>query len=1003
MRIISIRRTAACFTVLCCVGQLAFAQTAPVGDDTDVAEEIIVTGSRIPRTAFESLQPATVLDAEQLELRGSTSLAAMLNEQAGFSTPFTSPIGPQNGAEVGQNFVDFLGLGPRRTLTLVNGRRFPAGVSPAGRGGLSVDLNTIPEVLVDRVETIAVGGAPIYGSDAIAGTVNIILKDDFEGFDFVGSLGGSPDFNDAEEYRLGATWGTNFADGRGNIALATQFTSVNGIRYTDRRETASLVGFETPGDPDSPYALELFQDLTVAVDNNTAYPLFFGDMFFFNIAGNGIPLDINDPNSPISQFDQNGNLLPFVPGGGTGSPIFQDGGDGLKLSEFRSLYTDLERLNFNILGHYDLTDSTRLTAELWFARDDAQELVAQPYYQSPIFGGLPANNYGNVGEGPLPVLIDNPYLLPATRATIGAALDVVHDFDNDGSADPTIDTDGDGVPDAVGFWRGGPLSNILPSQDSGATRYLYRAAVGLDGEIRIADRDFVWDAWISYGRTQSEDRYDVIIKPRLDQAIQVVTGSGGEPACADPSNGCVPLDVIGVPSAEAIDYVLKSVTDDVRIEQRVISANIGGDLFDLPAGPVSASLGFEFRNEKAAFDPNEFSENGMTSFELVPISGQFDSREVYFETLVPLLGSSRQSGLMNSLEFEGAVRYVDNSIAGEDTTWTAGLRYRPIEDIELRGNLTESIRAPSITELFTPTSQIVVFARDPCDSRFIDQGNVPETRAANCAADGITQPFTSFIVNASQPATLSGNPNLVSEVAESSTFGIIFRPRFIDGFTLSVDWFDIEITNAIENLGPTDIMTACYDSSSFRSEPACDLFDRDPAGQVIDLQTGFVNVGLIEFEGIQTVLSYDTGLGGFGDLTVRLNHQFTEKLVETPGSGNANYYEGEVGRSENRVNLNATWRKGNWKVFSQFRWLSSAVFDNADDEFTRNPSGIDDWLVIDSGVAYQLSDGIELQLNVDNLLDEDPPYAAVASGNGIRAYYSGVRGRYMTLTMRATF
>jgi iron complex outermembrane receptor protein len=1004
----SVRHTAAFLAAFSCIGHLAFAETLVQDDDTNVVDEpiemIVVTGSRIPRTEFESLQPATVLDNETLKLRGSISLAAMLNEQAGFATPTSSPIGPQNPSAVGQNFVDFLGLGRQRTLTLVNGRRFPAGVSPSGTfGGLSVDLNAIPEVLVERVEIIAIGGAPIYGSDAIAGTVNVILKDDFEGFDIVGSLGGSPEFNDAEEIRLGATWGTNFGNDRGNLVLSTQYTSVDGLRFTDRPATSTLVDFEVPGDPNSPFALELFTDLTVAVDNNTAYPLFFGDMFFFNIFGNGIPLDINDPNSPIAQFDENGNLLPFVPGGGTGSSFTQDGGDGLKLSEFSTLYADVERFNFNILGNYDATDSTRLSVELWIASNDAVELVTQPQYNSPAFGGIPANNYGNVGGGPIPILIDNPFLLPATRASIGAALDVVHDFDDDGTADPTIDTDGDGIPDAVGFWRGGPLTMIQGSQEVRAERYLYRGAIGLDGEIRIADRDFFWDTWISYGRTQTDETYDLIVMTRFDQAIQVVTGPDSEAACADPSNDCVPLDVIGMPSIEALDYVLETVTDEVRIEQSVISANIGGDLFELPAGPVRASLGFEFRNEKSAFDPNELAKNGLTRFELVPVSGEFDTTEFYVETVVPLLGETRDTGLVHSLDFEGAVRFVDNSIAGEDTTWTAGLRYRPIDDIELRGNLTKSIRAPSITELFTPASQIFVRARDPCDSRFIDQGNDPATRAANCAADGITQPFMSFIVNSSQPATLSGNPGLVSETAESSTIGLILRPRFIEGFTASFDWFDIEITSAIENLGSTDIMNACYDSSSFGSEPACDLFGRNAAGQVVDLRIGFVNVGLVEFEGIQTVLSYDVPLGKFGDLKVGLNHLFTEEHIVTPGSGNSRRLEGEIGKSENRINLNAAWHKGDWTVFSQFRWLSSAVFDNSDDEFTRSPSGIDDWLVIDSSVSYQLRDSVEFQLNVDNVFDEDPPFAAVASPNGIRAYYSGIRGRYLTLTVRASF
>ena len=299
------------------------------------------------------------------------------------------------------------------------------------------------------------GGAPIYASDAVAGTVNIILKDDFEGFEVVGSIGESVEYNDAEERRIAMTWGRKFD--RGNVTVAAQYTSIDGLRQTDRPATATTIGFESPGGG-SPSAQEVFNDLTVAVDNVQAFPLFSGGQFHFNLFGNGIPLDINDPGSPLSQFDDAGNLIPSVPRGGTGTPIFQNGGDGLKLAQFTPLYNDIERFNVTVLSNFELTEDINLRTEVWFTRVDGTQPVNQVFYNSPAFGGLPGNSYGNVGSGPIPVLIDNPFLLPATRDAIGTALDVVHDFDGDGIADPTIDTDGDGVPDAVGFWRGGPLT-----------------------------------------------------------------------------------------------------------------------------------------------------------------------------------------------------------------------------------------------------------------------------------------------------------------------------------------------------------------------------------------------------------------------------------------------------------------------------------------------------------------------------------------------------------------
>ena len=983
--------------------EVTFAQQTSGPTSQETLEEIVITGSRIRRTGFETLQPAVVLDREMLDLRNGIDLASALNEQAGFSVPLVSPVDGQNNDNIGQNYVDYLGLGQQRTLTLVNGQRFPAGVSPTSVGGLSVDLNMIPENLVERVETIAIGGAPIYGSDAVAGTVNIILIDDYDGFEVFGAAGTSPEFTDGNRTRMGVTFGRNFDEERGNITVSAQYASADGLRKTDRPGTATGVGFETPADPNSPYALDLFDDLKVAVDNVRPFPLLFGDLFAFNIFGNGVPLDINDPNSPITQFDADGNLLPFVPGGGTGSVIFQNGGDGLSLSDFTQLYNDVERYNTTAFLKYDLTESVSVNAEAWFSRTDATEVVNQPFFNSSAFGGLPADGYGNVNSGPIPVLIDNPFLTDATRNSISAALDVLHDADGDGAADPTIDTDGDGTPDAVGFWRGGPLIGVVGDFPNYTKRDTIRGVLGLEGDLELGGRDYFWDVYMTYGRTEAEDSYLDIVQTRFEQAIQVVADADGNPACADPSDGCIPLDVVGTPTPEAVAYVSELVRDKVTITQRVLSGNISGDLFELPAGALAAAGGFAYREESAAFDPNDLAENGFTRNTLVAIDGEFDTTEFYMETVVPLLGGNLDVPLVESLEFEGAIRFVDNSVAGRDNTWTAGLRYRPLEDIEFRGNVTESIRAPSITELFTPESTVFVFANDPCDERFIDQGNVPSTRAANCAADGIQQPFQSFIVNASQEATLSGNPDLDSEVAESFTYGVILRPRFLQNFTMSVDWFDIEIGNAIENLAATDILNACYDSSAFPAESACELFTRDPAGQISSLQTGFVNVGLVEFRGLQSAVSYATGLGRFGDLNLTLNHLYTEDQLETPGSGNTVQLDGQIGRSQHRVTASATWSLGDWTVFNQFRWLDSAVFDNSDDEFTRTVPGVPSWFVMDTSIQYALNDNIDFQLNIDNLLDRDMPYPAAASALGETTYFSGVMGRYATFTARARF
>ena len=222
-------------------------------DDDDALEEIIVTGSRIPRSGFDTLQPAIVIDSEFLDDRGFTDVATALNELPSFGIPGNSTQGTQASQSVGQSFVNLYGLGSQRTLTLVNGRRFVAGNSPSlaigANAGAQVDLNMIPTVLVDRIETISIGGAPIYGADAIAGTVNVIMKSDFEGFDVRSSYGIS-DASQMEETVFSVAWGANSADGRGNLTLAVEHSDREGMIEADMPHLAEGWQFRETGDPD---------------------------------------------------------------------------------------------------------------------------------------------------------------------------------------------------------------------------------------------------------------------------------------------------------------------------------------------------------------------------------------------------------------------------------------------------------------------------------------------------------------------------------------------------------------------------------------------------------------------------------------------------------------------------------------------------------------------------------------------------------------------------------
>lgn len=975
----------------------ANAQTSD--SEAEAKDQIVVTGSRIARDGFESLQPTSVVSSELLDLRAAANVADILNEQPGFGIPGGSPAAPQGSGSVGQNFVNFLGLGAQRTLTLVNTQRFPAGAAPQADGGLSVDLNAIPAALIDRIETIAIGGAPAYGADAIAGTVNIILKDDFEGLDVLASVGVSPKYGDGTEYRGALTWGTNFADDRGNFVVAAEYNTRDGLLQDDRERFNGGMRF-VGGD--------LLLDPTVAVDSNTGGPLLtlngtgvprFGIPFTFNTFGNGVVFDPTDPSSPLAGFDADGNLVPFVLGAG-GSPVWREGGDGLDVDELNSLYVDSDRVNITALGHYDISDTLRVKAEAWFAQTDATQLSQQPSYNSPAFAEA-GDTFLSPGQGPIGILFSNPFVSAATGAHLDAALNTA------GIAGNNIDTDGDGTLDARGFYTFGGLTDLMGANPNSAERNTYRGLIGLEGEFEAGGNSFDWDLTAVYGQTTSADSATRIITPRFEQALQVTTNAAGEAVCVDQSNGCAPVNIIGTSSDAARNFVTALVTDRTAITQKYIQGNVTGNVYEMPAGPVGIAAGFTYREEDSEYNPNPLDASGLTRSNSTAISGGFSSTEFYGETVVPLLGGDMDIALVEKLEFEGALRFVDNSVSGSDVTWTAGGRYQPVSDIEFRGNYTQAIRAPSIKELFLPTSTGFFFANDPCDSRFINLGNSPVVRQANCTVAGLPANFSSAIVDASQRGTVSGNANLGNEKAKSWTIGAIIRPSFMPGLTASVDWMDIRITDAIQNLSAVQILDACYDSASFPNEPSCNQFTRDAAGQVVGIATGFVNVANRDFKGLKSSVSYSFDLADKGDLSLRLNHIYTDTLTTQTGGAQTIDLAGTIGNSKHRVNGSATWTMDEWRVFGQARWISSAVFLNAANNLSIN--NVDSYLNIDAGVDYQLNDKINLQISVDNLFNSAPPYPSLAAGagngnnNGIVTYLPGVLERFVTFTVRGSF
>ena len=373
--------------------------------DANEEQAIVVTGSRIARRAIESSSPIQIVDAKALDTRGFSTLGEALNELPAFGVPGASPVGfNQSSFGAGQSFVDFLGLGSQRTLTLVNGRRFVSSntssiFGPTGSGGNQVDLNVIPTKLIDRVDIVAAIGAPTYGSDAIAGTINIILKKNFEGID-VDASNGITTRGDGQQFRIRGLAGKNFGDGRGNITISGEFSKNKGLLFTDRAVTTSDNRFDNAATPGL-YKQVPYSDFRVPSISTSGIPLvggaadgldfplspqqsnvFFGDPTFN--AG------VNGPNNSQLKFNPQGGLIPIdfgsTIGRATGFNVFTSGGNGLSLPSVENLVTDLKRYNLTSTASYQLTDNIRLFGEGWYSVSEGRNLASQPVYNSALFG-----------------------------------------------------------------------------------------------------------------------------------------------------------------------------------------------------------------------------------------------------------------------------------------------------------------------------------------------------------------------------------------------------------------------------------------------------------------------------------------------------------------------------------------------------------------------------------------------------------------------------------------
>lgn len=987
--------------------------------DRESLMEVIVTGTRIRRPGFDTLQAAVSTDAKQLERRGYTNVAQALNDQPGFGIPAASDVGSQQGQHTtGQSFVNLFSLGSQRTLVLVNGRRYVSSNTPAldQAAGSQVDLNTIPVGLIDRVEVVSIGGAPVYGSDAIAGTVNIILKQNFEGLQASAQYG-STDGGGGESKTFRALMGGNFAEDRGNLALAVEYSETEGLRYSDRFDGLYTLipnldnTSPTDGIPAFVPGRIQFPGLT---DGGLPYNNLLGPLAGNDFPGVVFPGFYDRPNyiydsagHPV-HFARNGQLVPYDVGtivsrADFDIPTQSFGGDGYSPAPQFALLAPTRRALLNAFGHYDLSEGVRAIFEASYAHSNGKEL--SDFYSAAAPGVL---------FGPrLTFSVDNPFLNPQSRDTLIGSLD----------GNPTFDMNRN-------------LNDLTDRFGGETTIDLYRVVGGLEGKFGAFGETLNWDISFNFGRSRGVSQLAFINPDRLLQAVDAVADPSGNIVCADPSGGCVPINLFGVNnfSNEALEWVVDPATAVTQNTQRVFTANLGGQLPFGVAEHIAFNLGAEHREEESSFDPDSSFRAGDILIgapgqvgAAFPVSGEFETDELYTELVVPLVSQNWDWPVIKTASLEGAVRYVDHSLTGGDTTWSVGGRVAPRlpgwgDGLTFRGVYTEAIRSPAIRELFTNTPLTDGFA-DPCDADALDSGTNPAARRANCAAAlaavGVADPASFDTENTtgriSPSGSQVGNPNLENEKAKSWSAGFVFQPTAFPRVRLAVDWADVKLTGGITPLGPTEQAKFCYDGASFPNS-ACDGFRRytaadiaalpptSPARQVGDLANGFeatyVNVAGLHFQGLIAAVETDFDLGP-GIARVGTTVFYTHKLEETVFEGNETLDEsGQIDRPKTNVQLNLGYHWNSVDVDWQTLWRSSVrTAFNVDPEESTS-THVPSYATHNLTMGYRITDTLRAQAGVVNVTDEEIDLNALADGGF--SVYDPIGRRYF-LSLFAEF
>jgi iron complex outermembrane receptor protein len=988
---LSVRRTQAGVITVGTVATLADDPAPAAASTAKEVAELTVTGSRIRRSDPSSVTPIQAVTTEDLSERGYFEVGQMLNDLSSNQPTFAVP--PSNGFPVvtaGHESPNLFGLGSGRTLTLVNGRRMVT--TGSGLFDRAVDSNIVPVGLLDRVDIVEGGGSAVYGSEAIAGVVNYILKSHFTGVELEAQYGISSRGDDRRP-NLRGTFGQDFDGGRGNFAVNVDWSKTESLAYGDRPWTVS--GLTTIPNAANTSTSD-GRPPTVYLPNGHIWTYNNNGVIFMPFAGfspTTAALLRNGGGSALQFASDGASIIPYDTGVTNGTKAM--GGQGQAYNDLSSLTAGLERTSVYGVGHYDLTPHLKVSTELLYSHettDDAKGTQGVAYFA----GG---------GFGPISFDRTNPFLTASELATLSAA-------------NPA-------------FAAGSPLLlsktlQILPNRDRIEIQDTWRGVLALDGDFEgWGDRKFYYSASYSLAGSATEDKLHDQYVDHLTNALSAVKNGAGQTVCAINAvtvkdAACVPINPFAgfaQQDPKALAYAtLVSGSNNYNIQEDFL-LTFGGDIVHLPGGELRFSAAYEHRYESARFKPFLVDQLGFSSSPATGEAGHYATNEYSAELLVPIVGDKFTLPFVEKLEATGSFRRVDNSLAGSENVWAVGGRWVVGYGLGFRASRSRNFRAPTLDAQFAPTSSFITTpGADPCDASNINGGPNPSVRLANCQALFAAHPgygslatfHDAFTSVSATRVTTGGNPDLQNEISKSFTWGLVFQPDYIPGLLFSADRTEVTIDNAFTDVNPQTATALCYDTND---PQACGSFTRNAAGFIDTAHDQTQNAGYVVYQGEIYTASYRFPISRFAgeshdwgtlELDVDATHitrfggkaTALSKEVDSQGVFSSSFFSGIFYEPKWRSRWDVRWTQGPFKVFYSLNYLPSVKSSpTATIENAAVPH-------IAGNITHDLSaqyswDKFIATAGVDNLTDKGPSFPTITYGDPYgRRFFVSLRAKF---------